>query len=143
MNWKYIYIDNREEMIMSGWKLYVYGETPEAANLSARLILNTVKRYNLTTKIATKDIIKRNKNKNIPWGIAVIYLTEVIFRDKLFLSLIGDLTEDLEDYNYSGRIKGAKRITDKIYLRYDLIKKINPRIGISYNEYTIFYKGEY
>lgn len=65
-SWHYIHIDTRETMLLSGWKLYIYGYNLEQSILASNLIYNTVKSYNLTTKSATKDIIKRNSSKLVP-----------------------------------------------------------------------------
>lgn len=137
MRWDYIHIDNRDVMIMSGWKLYISGNTLSQAKKASLLLYHIVKKYNLTTKVATSSILNYNKGR---WGIMVIYLTEEAISN--IDNIIGDITDSLRDYIHSGEIEGAHRINDKIYCRYDMKVPINPKIGVEYDKYTTLYRGE-
>jgi hypothetical protein len=142
--WNYIHIDTSEVMMMSGWKLYVYGRTLEDSTKLIPLIQPISKRYNLTTKVATEYIIIRNTNKSIVWSSVVIYLTPKIFQS--FDKLINNLNDKLIKYERPqfGTMHGARPFKDHIiYSRYDLITPINPFIGIKYDEYATLYRGEH
>lgn len=136
MNWNYIHIDTDEDMMMSGWKLYLYGNNIQQAGKLAELILPVSKKYNITTKVATPDIIRRNIRKDIPWSVVVIYLKPDINTQPL----IEDIQLALKDYPDSGYIKGAKSIDGKLHYRYDLIIPVE---GVPYHEYLELYRGEY
>lgn len=142
MKWNYINIDNRPEMVMSGWKLYIAGDKLTEAQVLAKLLLDVMISYNLTCKVATKDIIKRNCNKSLAWSVMVIYLTDIIFSQDQFDTLIRDIEERLDYYNTDHSIIGAKKLSSYIYYRYDLDILIDPAIGIGYDNYLKHYRGE-
>ena len=141
--WDYIYTDNRENMIMSGWKLYIHGNTLHHSRILSNLLLDTVNKFNLTTKVANESIIKRNKKKKIAWSSMVIYLTDAIFRNNLFKTLIDDINKKLNKYNIQGVIPGARAINGKISYRYDITIPINHLTGIQYDDYVSLYRGEH
>lgn len=140
MRWNYIHIDSRDEMIMSGWKLYISGNTVYQGKLLALLLGNILIKYNLTAKIVTEDVIRRNLGKNISWSSMVIYLTNDVIGQ--LDELLRDINYSLRDYYHSGEVKGAHMLNDKVYLRYDLSMAINPNIGVNYETYLSLYRGE-
>lgn len=149
--WKYIHIDTRENMIMSGWKLYIFGKGLKQAYRLENILLDTVERYNLTTKVATKDVIDRNWGRPIAWSAMVIYLTDLMFQNQNsgITNLLNNINSNLLVFNYEnqGDIMGARtvnfaRFGKQIHYRYDLDIPVDPRIGIPYDEYLAHYRGE-
>ncbi len=136
MRWNYIHIDTSEVMMMTGWKLYIYGNTIEDSKKLSQLVLPVSRQYNVTTKVATEAIIKRNAGKKLSWSVCVIYLNECSVE-----SLIDDLYACLETYHKSGLIYGSKRINDKIHCRYDLSIPLDH--PVPYEQYLPLYRGEY
>lgn len=141
MQWDYINIDSRENMIMSGWKLYVFGNTVRQSIMLEHLLINTVRSYNLTAKVATDSIISRNRDRDIAWSSMVIYLTEYVFIHGVNI-LLHELGTNLKSYEYSGRINGAMSLDGKIHCRYDLKAPVNAKNGVSYDTYLSLYRGE-
>jgi len=90
MRWDYIHIDTRDVMMMSGWKLYLYGDNMKDLQKIRAPLLSVCTKYNLTTKLATESIIRRDYNRNIAWSIAIIYLVP---------SIIGNINLLLSDLN--------------------------------------------
>lgn len=139
--WKYIHIDTREEMIMSGWKLYIHGNSLAESLLLEELLLPVVREYNLTTKIALDDIILRNRYRNIAWSSMVVYLPNIgVINMREFLDC---LSYKLNSYSSVDTIRGALRIRDNISIRYDLSIPIEASVGVQYEEYLKYYRGEY
>lgn len=129
---------------MSGWKLYVHGNTVHHSHILHNLLGQTIKRYDLTAKIANKDIIRRNSSKTIAWSSMVIYLNELVFKDNTLPHLISEITNRLSHYAINNDvINGARQINSKISYRYDIVTPIQPMKGISYEEYRLLYRGEY
>jgi hypothetical protein len=142
MRWNYIHIDTSETMNMSGWKLYIYGDSEDQASELTHLLRSVVSHYNLTTKVATKSIIDRNINtSSIAWSVMVIYLTGAAVKN--INELIECINNKLHSYHYSGHISGAYSINGKIHCRYDVSSIVDPIIGINYDEYISLYRGEY
>lgn len=129
-------------MIMSGWKLYISGNTIAHSKELSTLLIHIIRDYNLTSKVATNDIIRRNIGKRIAWSSMVIYLTDRIFGELLFGKLISDIEANLANYVFEGNIIGARRISNKIHYRYDLVLPVNPVEGILYGDYINLYRGE-
>jgi hypothetical protein len=141
--WHYPCISTQQIMTMSGWKFYIFGETIDDSYLLCEKLTPIIKRYNLTMKVATQNIINRNSGKpNIAWSIAVIYLNAEVFEDKKVGKLLEEINSTLTDYPKSGNIKGAKSINGKVHYRYDLKKPINPSNGLEYSDYLVNYRGE-
>jgi hypothetical protein len=141
--WHYPSISTHEIMRMSGWKFYVYGETVDDSYQVGSLLEPVVKKYNLTMKVATQNIINRNvPKKDIAWSIAVIYLNSEIFEDKKVSNLLEDINSSLKDYPKKGIVPGAKSINGKVHYRYDLNKPIKPTNGVEYSDYLTAYRGE-
>ena len=129
-SWKYIHIASGI-LWVTGWKLYIYGNTVTQANTLYKLLYDVIIKYNLTAKIATEEIVQRNKNKDIAWSAMVIYLSSDLFNyisGKTIMSLlIEELSDILQYYPYKGKINGAKSIYDgKIHYRYDLTIPLKP-----------------
>ena len=141
--WFYSYISKREIMMMSGWKLYVFGENIDDSFEICSLITPVAEAYDLTMKVASEAIINRNNMKtNETWSVAVIYLDPHIFATrKRSRGLILDLQEALKNYNKTGVIKGAKSFDGKIHYRYDLNVSVKPWIGVEYSHYLNMYRG--
>lgn len=143
MRWNYIHIDDNPTMMLSGWKLYITGYTIEEARAVSKAIKSIVVAYNLTTKIATPAIIKRNTGTRIPWGVAVIYLRPQMFSRELLGPLLNQLitvTVGLTTPQYSEY--AMKSLSSLIRYRYDLKKPVDPRIGVDYDSYLSLYRGE-
>lgn len=144
--WHYCYISRKEVMTMSGWKLYIYGETIDDSFDIGVLLTDIAAKYDVTMKIATQHIIDSNKRKaKMPcWSTGVIYLNADVFREGKIKQLVKDIKDLLKSYNKSGAIKGAKSLYDnKIHYRYDLKKPIDPAKGVLYEDYLTLYRGEY
>lgn len=142
MRWNYIHIDTRSEMVMSGWKLYVYGQSLSQSILLTDRLLNTVRNFDLTTKVATDEVIRRNKRIDIPWASMVIYLTEEVFSRRRVKELTDCLTKELKGYNFAGSIPGANNLTGKLHYRYDMLLPVDPVQGVPYDNYVSLYRGE-
>jgi len=141
--WLYSYISDKEVMIMSGWKFYIFGQTIEDSEQICSLITPIAKKYNLTMKVASQNIINRNTNKKgIAWSVGIIYLNSELFEDKRVPNLISDIDNALKDYQKTGVIVGAKSINGKLHYRYDLSFPIDPAKGVDYHEYLNGYRGE-
>lgn len=145
MYWKYIYIDNREEMIMSGWKLYISGNSVFRGDVASVLLYPLIKQYNLTTKIATPEIVQRNnKNILIAWSPMVIYLTDTVFAEDRVRSIVNEIELILWPISYSETFStGCTILTRNVGCRYDLNIPIDPRTGVPYEKYLSLYRGEY
>ena len=143
--WHYPNISNREIMTMSGWKLYVFGETVDDSYELCSLLVPVMERYNLTMKVATQHIIDRNnKLKKKPvWSVAVIYLASEIFLENKMKDLLKDIEMSLKSYAKTGNIDGAKSIDGKVHYRYDLKEPVEPSKGVPYDKYIAMYRGEY
>ena len=140
--WFYPYICTHENMMMSGWKLYIFGETVNDSFKICEMVTPVMKKYNITMKVATQYIIDRNAVKpNEAWSIAVVYLHPEIFAKRKLSSLIQDINHSLEGYKKKGIIKGAKSIDGKIHYRYDLNRPVIPSFGVEYSEYLRMYRG--
>jgi hypothetical protein len=126
---------------MSGWKIYVYGETlRHASNASLRLLPLCIK-YNLTCKIATAEIIERNLRLQPAWGVAVIYCTpDVIISLSLFLQ---DIKDVMKGYTPHGHYKGSAIITSCLSYRYDMWVPLHPGMAVGYEYYFSHYRGEF
>lgn len=141
--WFYSFICTNDEMEMSGWKLYIYGENIDDSYNVCSLVTPIAKKYDLTMKVASQRIINRNNMRtDVAWSIAVIYLDPKIFRNNQISSLINDITSSLTDYTKSGNVTGAKSLNGKVHYRYDLKEPVNPEIGVPYDKYTTLYRGE-
>lgn len=127
-------------MVMSGWKLYIYGNTIYQVALLTELLGSVVRENNLTTKVATYPIIERNTGKKIAWSAMIIYLTEESINQ--INELVSLIDKSLDSYPYHGNIDGTHPLTPKIHCRYDLIHPINPFVGINYDDYSRLYRGE-
>lgn len=125
---------------MSGWKLYIYGNTIYQVAHLTELLGDVVRDNNLTTKVATYPIIGRNTGRPIAWSAMVIYLTEESIHS--LRHIITQIEKPLINYPWEGEIKGAHSINGKIHCRYDLIYPIDPFIGIPYDDYLPLYRGE-
>lgn len=143
MKWNYTYISSLNEMILSGWKLYVYGETIDDSRYVADKITPIVGLYNATIKVATEDIIERNNKIKPAWGIAVIYLHKELFECNLIGCLIASINNSLSRYSKSGYYNGSRPLTDNLSYRYDLIEPIVASVGLQYEDYLTKYRGEF
>ena len=130
-------------MKLSGWKIYIYGETPRDAEYVDSCITPICKHYDATLKVATPDIIRRNKRLQPAWGIGVIYLHKELFEGNQVRKLISDLEYGLRGYKPMGCYTGAKRLSPHLSCRYDLSMSIRPEMGIEYSEYYLYYRGEF
>jgi hypothetical protein len=142
--WYYSSISSAEIMKMSGWKLYIYGETIDDSLEIAVKLLHIAQKYDFTMKVATQHIINRNTNmqERPAWSIGVIYLHAEIFKEKKIRALVDEINESLKDYNRTGMVKGAKSLNGKIHYRYDLMTPVDPAVGVTYEKYTNLYRGE-
>jgi len=144
MRWEYINITKAEDMLMSGWKLYIYGNTVEDGRFAASLLEPIIKDFDMTVKIATNGIIRRNLNSNRAWSSMVIYLDpHAAKRIDSYLHVFRFYLRT-GGYSQSGNITGAKCLDDGlIHLRYDMEIPIDPLIGCDYETYKANYRGEY
>ena len=142
-SWHYIHIDTRETMILSGWKLYIHGNTVLDGEMAAIFLYPLIKKYNLTTKIATPEIVERNKDMDIAWSSMVIYLTEQIFFDNRLKSLLRAMTKRLYYYSWKSKPLSACSLRRNISCRYDLNSIVDPSVGVDYDTYLSMYRGEY
>lgn len=152
--WRYGYIStienmNMSGMKMSGWKLYIYGNC-EADSVKAQKIYTEIcHTYNFTIKFATKGVIERNQKRKPAWGVGVIYLDNQVFGkdydDKWSLFTFLKNLELLGNnyYGITGCHPGSLRLSPTISCRYDLSIPIQSNIGVSYEDYLTFYRGEY
>lgn len=153
-SWNYIYIDKREEMIMSGWKLYIAGYTVLDGQKQAIMLRDIIMQYNLTTKIATEDILRyytliNLKNRQpLAWSSMIIYLTEEVFASrKIFHKFINEMAYKLSRCcNHSMNTGLGMRVRTvrhkSIYARYDLDIPVDAKIGVTYEEYLKHYSPE-
>lgn len=142
-DWYYPSVSTIEVMKMSGWKFYIYGEDIDDSYQISKLLIPIAKKYDLTMKIATQNIINRNSGKkNIAWSIGVIYLHPELFQEQKVSKFLSDVNFSLREYKKTGAISGAKSINGKIHYRYDLTKPVECSKGVTYEEYTPLYRGE-
>lgn len=141
-NWKYININNSDVMIMSGWKIYVYGESILDAQVVEECIINLCKDYNITCKVATNGIIARNKALKPAWGIAVVYLHTELFNKQQVRDIIPALSDSLQQYNKAGNYEGSHAITNKLSIRYDFDIPVKCDVGLLYEDSLNHYRGE-
>ncbi len=139
--WHYPHITKSELYLMSGWKIYILGNTVKDANIINNLLLPVVINWDLTFKIATDSLIRRNKDLSIAWSSAIIYLDPLSITR--FHRLITDIMANLRTYNKEDNITGAKRLNRLLFIRYDLRIPINPVEGVIYDDYYSLYRGEY
>lgn len=144
MRWEYINIKKAENMLMSGWKLYIYGNTVQQGRDLSYILGNFIMDMDLTAKICTNSIVLRNELSKRAWSAMVIYLDPHAV--KYFGDYIRIMHNELKinNYPYRGEIPGALNICeDLIHLRYDLEIPVNPVIGVDYDTYIQHYRGEY
>jgi len=144
MRWEYINITKAENMLMSGWKLYIYGNTVQSGKDAAYILDKLIKDMDVIAKIATNSIVLRNELSKRAWSSMVIYLSPftAIWLD-LFVHTMR-LYLNYHHYPYKGKIPGALDICEGlIHLRYDLQIPIDPTIGCDYETYLANYRGEY
>ena len=146
-DWYYPYITDQEVMMMSGWKIYVYGKTADDGYEAYRRTAPIAHQFNLTMKIASQHIINRNKNSDVSWSPCIIYLDREVFKYDMVGDLVRRLRHVLIDYPHYGEITGAKSIsgeqTDKLFYRYDMQNSCDPTVGMPYTMYLSRYRGEY
>jgi hypothetical protein len=143
MRWRYINISSEEEITMSGWKLYVYGENMGDADMVERMILPVCSQFNVTVKVATSSIIRRNNLIKPSWGIAVIFLHSEMFQRNEVGLLVRSLQSALLLYNKVGNYGGSNIISGPLSYRYDLMIPVSPYTGLGYEEYLFYYRGEF
>ena len=142
--WYYPAISKQPVMKMSGWKFYIYGHTIEDSHLIYTLLTPIARKYDVTMKVASQEIINRNTAKpDVAWSIAVIYLRPETFAEGKVIDLVEEITTSLQKYPKFGSIRGARSINGKIHYRYDLNKPVDPKEGISYEQYLQSYRGEH
>lgn len=143
MKWDYTYISMEDEIIVSGWKLYIFGKDIKDANYVKNKLTDVCRIYDATIKIATPDIIARNIKLKPAWGVAVIYLHASLFRDEHIRALIEIINTQLADYQLVGHYQGSKPLSRVISCRYDISIPTLSHVGLSYDEYLLKYRGEY
>ena len=144
-NWVYVIPANLvEELMMSGWKIHIFGNKSEDSVIIAERMQKILDKYNMHMKVASSYLYSAaiGLPEDIQYGkAATMYLPPNIFKENKLQEFVDDVIEALGDYNNDGQIHGDKPLGHSIHYRYELKNLIKIDEGVPHNIYSFLYRA--
>jgi hypothetical protein len=127
---------------MSGWKFHVYSDNLDEVAYLYEKLLPVVNKYGTGFKLAGGEMLTGlAKNPNQIGKGVTIYLPSSTFANNMVDDFVSDLQSALIGYTKKGNISGDRMITNNIGYRYELLRPINPKIGVDNRQYYSLYSS--
>ena len=125
---------------MSGWKFHVYADNLDEVAYLYEKLLPLVNKYGAGLKLAGGKSLKVLAANPDQTGKGVtIYLPSKTFVNNMLDDFVSDLQSAISGYTKKGNISGDRMITNNIGYRYELLRPINPKIGVDDSQYRALY----
>ena len=125
---------------MSGWKFHVYADNLDEVAYLYEKLLPLVNKYGAGLKLAGGKSLKILAANPDQTGKGVtIYLPSKTFVNNMLDDFVSDLQSAISGYTKKGNISGDRMITNNIGYRYELLRPINPKIGVDDSQYRALY----
>jgi len=126
---------------LSGWKIYICGESEEDSKFIHSVLEDTILNYNLGWKSSKQKFFEVAKNSRKEKIAFFIYLPVKIVNESKHKNLVKEISNILinNDYDKDFSMVGSKKLTNSIYCRYEMDVPFREE-GFCKEEYKKHYK---
>jgi len=127
---------------MSGWKFHIFTSNFDDTALVFDKVYDVVNRYGAGLKVGTGQMFNRSIGNpgSVQYDKGVtIYIPANVIKNGQQKQMLNDIQSAISEYKGGGNISGDKMITNNIGYRYELSKPIDPKLGVTKDDYYSLY----